>query len=118
MEPESEIGIDELLDACDLHLVFLHPGIIGELKLKKKFGSVRPKTSPPEFPQWASDHMGTDSDNNEKEATTGNDSGTDAIEGFKNSTLLKAFLNIPDENMNGATNGGNVGTEPDQEVAL
>ena len=88
LEPEGEIGIDELLDACDLHLVFLCPGVFGELKLKKKFGRVRPKTSPPEFLQWASDHMSLVNDNDKNDATAQNDSGADTIDGFKNSTLL------------------------------
>ena len=40
---------------CDLKLVFLRPGIFGELKLKKRHGQLPPlivEHSPPEFPVW------------------------------------------------------------------
>ena len=45
----------ELLDACDVHLIFLRPGIFAELVLKKKhFVATRSaqKESPLEFPNW------------------------------------------------------------------
>ena len=34
INPQHTLSINELLDICDLHLVFLRPGIYGELKLK------------------------------------------------------------------------------------
>ena len=38
IESEIPLTINELLDVCDLKLLFLRPGIFGKLKLKKKHG--------------------------------------------------------------------------------
>ena len=47
-----DMPIKSILDACDLHLVYLRPGIFGELRLKKWHGSLT-RFSPPEFPAWS-----------------------------------------------------------------
>ena len=50
LEPEGPMTTEELLDTCDLHLIYLKPGIFGELLPKKS--AVFVKQSPPEFPIW------------------------------------------------------------------
>ena len=46
------MDIYALLDCCDLHLVYLHPGIFAQLRLKKRRNIQK---SPPEFPNWSKD---------------------------------------------------------------
>ena len=52
LEPGGTMTVETLLNSCDLHFVYLKPGLFGELVLKKK---VALSTSPPEFPNWTSD---------------------------------------------------------------
>ena len=55
INPQHTLSINELLDVCDLHFVFLRPGIYSELKLKRQHGCLPPPIidpSPPEFPAW------------------------------------------------------------------
>ena len=61
IESDIPLTINKHLDVCDLKLVFLRPGIFGELKLKKKHGQLPPlivEHSPPEFPTWTDDAHG------------------------------------------------------------
>ena len=56
LDPQyKELMEIELLDACDVHLIFLRPGIFPELVLKKKCSVTKPSASKEsllEFPQW------------------------------------------------------------------
>ena len=86
INPQHTLSINELLDMCDLHLVFLRPGIYSELKLKKQHGCLPPPItdpSPPEFPAW--------SQNDSQMLSLPN------LEGFVDSDLLKQYLNIKEE---------------------
>ena len=61
IKSDVPLTINELLDICDLKLVFLRPGIFGELKLKRKHGKLPPlivEHSPPEFPAWTDTQPG------------------------------------------------------------
>ena len=75
--------LDEILANCDLHLIYLRPGIFGELRLKKKFGETIPMISPPEFPVWSTE----DSQNS-----------TDDSLGNSTNNLLLTFLNVNPDN--------------------
>ena len=83
---DTELTEMELLDACDVHLIFLHPGIFAKLVLKKKHTAITQsasKGSPPENPQW----------------TMGNqEQTTDITRKLTDSALLKLYLNIQDNN--------------------
>ena len=48
-EPDESMDIYAVLDCCDLHFVYLRPGIFAQLWLKKCHIKQR---SPPEFPEW------------------------------------------------------------------
>ncbi len=77
---------DELLDVCDLKLVFLRPGIYGELKLKRKFGqgtTLILEHSPPEFPAFSESQLEV--------------FNLPDLSGFVDSSLLNTFLNIKQE---------------------
>ena len=53
IDNQHELTTGEILDVCDVRLAFLHPGIFGELKLKKCYGTMPTPSfdpSPPEFP--------------------------------------------------------------------
>ena len=78
VEPEGQMEIQELLDVCDLHFIYLRPGIFAELRPKKRIRMRKP--SPPEFPHWSAsgDH---DHDNMR------------GAEEFVNSPLLQMYLN-------------------------
>ena len=47
-EPDESMDIYVVLDCCDLHFVYLRPGIFAQLRLKKHRSTQR---SPPEFPE-------------------------------------------------------------------
>ena len=82
--PDKTLSDMELLDTCDVHLIFLRPGIFAELILKKKYQTPRSSSlteSPPEFPNWTADSPEKSTDMNKKLA---------------DSTLLKLYLNIQD----------------------
>ena len=51
-EPDESMDIYVLLYCCDLHLVYLRPGIFAQLRLKKHHNTLK---SPPEFPNWTKD---------------------------------------------------------------
>ena len=53
-EPDESMDIYALLDCCDLHLVYLCPGIFAQLWLKKRCNIQK---SPPEFPNWSKDEL-------------------------------------------------------------
>ena len=57
-EIKSNMDIHEVLDACDLHLIYIHLGIFASLRLKQRHSA---KISPPEFPAWTS-HGGDSSE--------------------------------------------------------
>ena len=82
LEPEGTMTTEQLLDACDLHLIYLRPGIFGELTLKKGKSMSMLTSSPPEFPAWSSDMV------------QGNILDMPGLEGFVDSELLKTYLNI------------------------
>ena len=82
------MSIGEILDACDLHLIYLQPGVFAELKLKKKHGKLD-AFSPPKFPEWTS-HGSSCSGNHQTDHDNLDDTSLD----FDQSALLKAFLNI------------------------
>ena len=97
--------LNELLDASDVYLVYLRPGIFGELRLKRKYTDVSElPISPPEFPAW--------SNNGDNNTTIVSMPG---LEGFVDNELLYTYLNIkqsPSEDEqsveeNIASNGGN-----------
>ena len=74
----------ELLDTCDVHLIFLRPGIFTELRLKKKYQTPRSLLSPgspPEFLNWTAENPENSTNMNKKLA---------------DSALLKLYLNIQD----------------------
>ena len=74
----------ELLDACNMHLILLRPGIFAELVLKKKHSVATlsaSKESPPEFPNWTTGMQEKSSELSDKVA---------------DSALLKLYLNIQD----------------------
>ena len=76
----------EILDVCDVHLAFLHPGAFGELKLKKCCGTLPSPSldpSPPEFPAWSN--------------TVQSIPDTSGLQGFVNCDILQAYLNIKPE---------------------
>ena len=86
INPQHTLSINELLDVCDLHLVFLRLGIYSELKLKKQNGCLPPLTtdpSSPEFPAW--------SENDSQMLSLPN------LKGSVDSDLLKQYLNIKEE---------------------
>ena len=88
--------VETLLNSCDLHFVYLKPGLFRELVLKKKVVS---STSPPEFPNWTSDQTSCVSI-----------SQLPGLEGFVgDSALLKMFLNICDDSND---------TEPDPVIIV
>ena len=88
----EEMCIDEILARCDLHLVYIRPGIFGELKLKKKYGDTIPLISPPEFPAWSTDVNTSTAENSMLENSSAN--------------LLSTFLNIyPETGISNLTNG-------------
>ena len=76
------MSTEQLLDACDLHLIYLRPGIFGELTLKKGKSTSMLFSSPPEFPTWTPDMV------------QGNILDMPCLEGFVDSKLLKTYLNI------------------------
>ena len=85
--PDKKLSEMELLDACNVHLIFLRPGIFAELILKKKYQISKtpsPNESPPEFPQWTMNNQNKSTDLNKKLA---------------DSALLKLYLNIQDSGM-------------------
>ena len=59
LELEGTMSVEKLLNSCDLHFVYLKPGLFGELTPKKKISEVLPSISPPEFPNWTSDQPST-----------------------------------------------------------
>ena len=76
--------VETLLNSCDLHFVYLKPGLFGELVPKKK---VTLSASLPEFPNWTSD-----------QSSCVSISQLPGLEGFVgDSALLKMFLNICDD---------------------
>ena len=83
LEPEGTMMVETLLNSCDLHFVYLKPGLFSELVPKKKVTS---SASPPEFPNWTSD-----------QSSCVSISQLPGLEGFVgDSALLKTFLNICD----------------------
>ena len=85
LEPEGPMNTEQLLDACDLHLIYLRPGIFRELRLKKGKSRDMLDSSPPEFPTWTTDMV------------QGNILDMPRLEGFVDSPLLKTYLNINDD---------------------
>ena len=84
LEPGGTMTLETLLNSCDLHFVYLKPGLFGELVPKKKVTS---SASPPEFPNWTSD-----------QSSCVSISQLPGLEGFVgDSALLKTFLNICDD---------------------
>ena len=88
---DEDMSIGAILDVCDLHFIYLCPGIFVELKLKRKHGTLS-SFSPPEFPEWtfqgdsySEDRALLDSMTNISEPSTCDDNA-----------LLHAFLNIND----------------------
>ena len=71
--------VEDMLKMCDLHMVYIKPGIFGELVLKKKYGSLLPTITPPEFPSWT--------DNAAEEPSN------DSVD-VSSHSLLNTFLNI------------------------
>ena len=112
LQPKDNMTLSELLEACDVYLVYLRPGIFGELRLKKKYtGITEFASSLPEFPSWSGEGADT---------TIVSMPG---LKGFVDNDLLYTYLNIklaPSEDEqsvgdNVACNGRNklpVGTEP------
>ena len=86
LEPEGTMSLETLLNSCDLHFVYLKPGLLGELSPKKNVSKLVLSTSPPEFPNWTSDQ------------TSVSISKFPGLEGFiGDSALLRTFLNICDD---------------------
>ena len=88
--PDKILSDMELLDTCDVHLIFLRPGIFTELRLKKKYQTPRSSSlteSPPEFPNWTADNLENPTDMNKK----------------LDSALLKLYLNIQDHSTTGVS---------------
>ena len=86
IDSQYELTIGEILDVCDVHLAFLHPGMFGDPKLKKRHGtmplpSVDP--SPPEFPAWSN--------------TVQSIVNLPGLQCFIDSDLLQTYLNIKPE---------------------
>ena len=86
IEPEGTMPSDVLMEACDLHLVYLRPGIFGELvpktKHSQKSSTSIAEVSPPEFPAW--------SDNNTSFVVH----SVPELSGFVDTDLLRTYLNI------------------------
>ena len=100
------MSIKEILDACDLHLIYLHPGVFAKLKLKKKHGMLS-SFSPPEFPEWTSY---TDSCPPDKESVN-NSTTNNMRDEVDDTVLLNTFLNVnvPQIHLSAdTTEGGNV----------
>ena len=104
-----DMPIEAILDACDLHLVYLWPGMFGELQLKKCHGSLT-SFSPPEFPVWTGNIAANNSDSSPTESTVG-DHSTMAIQNTSHLTQPDTSSEIV-ENINVAVKGGNVGVNP------
>ena len=109
LEPEGTMTTEELMSACDLHLVYLRPSIFGELVPKKSRikKCVSVEMSPPEFLAWSAEN------------TTIIVQGVPDLEGFVDTELLPTYLNIHDslsEETQGdnddALSGGNNNTVP------
>ena len=81
------MSVETLLNSCDLHFVYLKPGLFGELTPNKKISEMLPSISPPEFPNWTS-----------YQPSTLSFSTFPGLEGFVgDSALLRTFLNICDD---------------------
>ena len=112
LEPEGTMTTEQLLDACDLHLIYLRPGIFGELTLKKGKSTSMLTSSPPEFPAWSSNMV------------QGNILVMPGLEGFVDSELLKTYLNINDEGetldttANSSMKEVNINTDNGETIAL
>ena len=101
----EDMLIGEILDACDLHFIYLRPGVFAELKLKKKHGTLT-SFSPLKFPEWT---MNADCPNHdEDDSIDPTDRDTSDIKA-DNLALIRVFLNI-EKQMEQAVKGRN--TEP------
>ena len=101
------MNIYAILDACDLHLVYIRPGVFATLcpKCRRRYEM---QESPPEFPAWTADTMNQ---------SIADDSSQSTIEGFKTSDLLQTFLNISQDGIMLDPNmkGGNIPMRPDMQ---
>ena len=86
LEPKGTMMTDELMSACNLRLVYLRPGIFGELIPKKNRTKkcISVEISPPEFLAWSAEN------------TTIVVQGVPGLEGFVDTELLCTYLNVHD----------------------
>ena len=113
-ENSPEMPIESILDACDLHLVYLHPGIFGALQLKKCHGSLT-SFSPPEFPDWSKNLPINNSDSSPTNST--------AVDPTTENTVTMDYLDIMestlanDKNLNVGVKGGNISPDSNGNTA-
>ena len=103
-----DMPIEAILDACNLHLIYLCPRMFSELKLKKRHGSLT-SFCPPKFPLWTTSAVTTSSDSSHTGFAAG-DQSTPCI--LPASQYINS--NIPDESVispYGNLKGGNAGTD-------